>query len=268
VPCQIGLELKVRGPNTSLSSACASGSDAIGTAMSHIQLGHCEVMVAGGSEAGVNSVALATTARVGALTRNPDYNLACRPFDLNRSGFVLGEGAGILILESLEHALKRGAPILAELAGAGWSFDAFNDTAPDAEQEAIAMHKALKDAGINAGQIDYINAHGTSTALNDATETRAIKLVLGQHAYKIPISSNKSMIGHLAAAAGAVEAVAAVKTVMHGRIPPTINYETPDPACDLDYVPNKAREGKVDICLSNSFGMGGQNCCLIFKSYK
>ena len=268
VPSQIGLELKLRGPNSSLNSACASGSDAIGTALSHIQLGHCEVMVAGGTEAGVNNVALSTTARVGALTRNPDYNKACRPFDLNRSGFVLGEGAGILVLESLEHAQKRGAPILAEIAGAGWSFDAFNDTAPDAELEAVAMGKAIKDAGISAEQIDYINAHGTSTALNDATETRAIKIVMGQHAYKIPVSSNKSMIGHLAAAAGAVEAVAAVKTIMHGIIPPTINYEVPDPACDLDYVPNKAREGKVNVCLSNSFGMGGQNCCLIFKSFK
>ena len=268
VPSQIGLELKLRGPNSSLNSACASGSDAIGTALSHIQLGHCEVMVAGGTEAGVNNVALSTTARVGALTRNPDYHKACRPFDLNRSGFVLGEGAGILILESLDHAQKRGATILAEIAGAGWSFDAFNDTAPDAELEAVAMGKAIKDAGISADQIDYINAHGTSTALNDATETKAIKIVLGQHAYKIPISSNKSMIGHLAAAAGAVEAVAAVKTIMHGIIPPTINYEVPDPACDLDYVPNKAREGRVNVCLSNSFGMGGQNCCLVFKSFR
>jgi 3-oxoacyl-[acyl-carrier-protein] synthase II len=267
VPAQIGLDLKLRGPNTSLSSACASGSDALGTALSHIQLGHCEVMVAGGSEAGVNNVALATTARVGALTRNPDFSQACRPYDLNRSGFVLGEGAGILILESLEHAVKRGAPILAELAGAGWSFDAFNDTAPDAEQEAVAMSKAIKDAGLTAEQIDYINAHGTSTVLNDVTETKAIKLVLGQRAYQVPISSNKSMIGHLAAAAGAVEAVAAVKTIMHGIIPPTINYKVPDPACDLDYVPNQARAGKVDVCLSNSFGMGGQNCCLIFKKF-
>ncbi len=268
VPSQIGLELKLRGPNTSLNSACASGSDAIGTAFSHIQLGHCEVMVAGGAEAGVNNVALATTARVGALTRNPDYHTACRPFDLRRSGFILGEGAGILILESLEHAQERGAVILAELAGAGWSFDAYNDTAPDAVLEAAAMIKAIKDAAISPDEIDYINAHGTSTTLNDATETRAIKLVLGQHACKTPVSSNKSMIGHLAAAAGAVEAVAAVKTVMHGIIPPTINYETPDPECDLDYVPNQAREKQVDICLSNSFGMGGQNCCLIIKSFK
>jgi 3-oxoacyl-[acyl-carrier-protein] synthase II len=267
VPSQIGLDLKLRGPNTSMNSACASGSDAIGTAMSHIQLGHCEVMVTGGTEAGVNHVALATTARVGALSRNPDYNTACRPFDLKRSGFVLGEGAGILVLESLEHAQKRGATILAELAGAGWSFDAFNDTAPDADQEAVAMAKAIKDAGIAPEDIDYINAHGTSTALNDATETKAIKIVLGLHAYKIPISSNKSMIGHLAAAAGAVEAVAAVKTIMHGIIPPTINYEYADPACDLDYVPNIAREGKVNVCLSNSFGMGGQNCCLIIKKF-
>jgi 3-oxoacyl-[acyl-carrier-protein] synthase II len=268
VPCQIGMELKVKGPSSNVNSACASGNDAIGTAYSHILLGHCEVEVAGGTEAGVNKVAISTTGRVGALTRNPDYNKACRPFDLNRNGFVAGEGAGILVMESLEHAQKRGARILAEITGAGWSFDAFSDTAPDPEQEAVAMSKAIRDAGIRPDQIDYINAHGTSTLLNDSSETTAIKKVLGDAAYKVPISSNKSMIGHLACAAGAVEAVAAIKTVMHDIIPPTINYENPDPACDLDYVPNKAREGKVEICLSNSFGMGGQNCCLVFRKYQ
>jgi 3-oxoacyl-[acyl-carrier-protein] synthase II len=267
VPAQIGLELKVKGPNTSLNSACASGSDAIGIAYSHILLGHCEAMVAGGTEAGVNNVAIASTARVGALTRNPDPGTASRPFDLNRSGFVTGEGAGLLVLESLEHAQKRGATILAEIIGAGWSFDAFNDTAPDPEQEAVAIGKALKEAGLSPEQIDYVNAHGTSTQMNDATETQAIKMALGERAYKIPISSNKSMIGHLAAAAGAVEAIACIETIRHGIIPPTINYETPDPACDLDYVPNKAREARVEVCLSNSFGMGGQNCSLIFKRY-
>jgi 3-oxoacyl-[acyl-carrier-protein] synthase II len=268
VPAQIGLEFKLKGPNTSLNSACASGSDAIGTALSHIQLGHCEVMLAGGAEAGVNNVALASIARVGALTRHPDPANACRPFDLQRSGFVIGEGAGILVLESLEHAQQRGARILAELAGAGWSFDAFNDTAPDADQQASAMLKAVADGGLRPDQIDYINAHGTSTPLNDATETLAIKKALGPRAYQVPISSNKSMIGHLAAAAGAVEAVAAVKTLQHGLLPPTINYATPDPACDLDYVPNQAREARVEACLSNSFGMGGQNCCLVFKKYR
>ena len=268
VPAQVGLEYRMRGPNSSLNSACASGSDALGTAMSHIQLGHCEVMLAGGAEAGVNSVAIASCARVGALSKEKDPGKACRPFDLNRSGFVIGEGAALLVLESLEHAQKRGARILAELAGAGWSFDAFNDTAPDSDQEAVAMLKAIKDAAISPEDIDYINAHGTGTKLNDSGETAAIKKVLGERAYKIPISSNKSMIGHLAAAAGAVEAVAAVQTIIKGIIPPTINLETPDPECDLDYVPNRARVQPVNICLSNSFGMGGQNCCLIIRRFK
>jgi 3-oxoacyl-[acyl-carrier-protein] synthase II len=268
VPCQVGLEYKLRGPNSSLNSACASGSDALGTALSHIQLGHCEVMLAGGAEAGVNGVAMASCARVGALSKEKDPAKACRPFDLNRAGFVIGEGAALLVLESLEHAQNRGAHILAELAGAGWSFDAFNDTAPDFIQEAVAMQKAIKDAGLSPSDIDYINAHGTGTKLNDSGETAAIKKVFGERAYKIPISSNKSMIGHLAAAAGAVEAVAAVQTIIQGIIPPTINLETPDPECDLDYVPNQARVQPVNVCLSNSFGMGGQNCCLIIRSYK
>ena len=182
-------------------------------------------------------------------------------------GFVFGEGAGILVLETLEHAQERNAPILAELVGAGWSFDAYSETAPDAETQAIALRMVLQNAGVSPEDIDYINAHGTSTRLNDIAETRAIKMALGDRAYKIPISSNKSMIGHLACAAGAVEAIAAVMTVREGIIPPTIHYETPDPECDLDYVPNKARRQPVNVCLSNSFGMGGQNCSLIFRRF-
>jgi 3-oxoacyl-[acyl-carrier-protein] synthase II len=267
VPAQVGMELGLKGLNTSVNSACASGNDALGTAMSHIQLGHAEVIIAGGSEAGVNPVTLASTSRVGALSREPDPAKACRPFDLDRKGFVMGEGAGVLVLEAYEHALKRGATILAEIGGAGWSFDAFNDTDPDADQQAEAIKKAMRDAGISAGEIDYINAHGTGTKMNDAVETRAIKKVFGERAFNIPVSSNKSMIGHLAAAAGAVQAVASVLTINRGIIPPTVNYQTPDPDCDLDYVPNSAREQKVNVCLSNSFGMGGQNCCLIIKKF-
>jgi len=267
VAAQVGLEIGARGPNTSLNSACASGSDALGTALNHLRLGHADVMIAGGAETQVSPISIACTGLVGALSKNPDPEKACRPFDLNRSGMVFGDGAGILVLETYEHARERGAPILAELAGAGWSFDAYNETAPDAEQQAVAMRAALEDAGISPGDIDYINAHGTATKLNDAAETKAIKMVFGEGAYKIPVSSNKSMIGHLACAAGAVEAVATVMTIKNGIIPPTINYETPDPDCDLDYVPNEARPQQVNICLSNSFGMGGQNCSLIIKRF-
>jgi 3-oxoacyl-[acyl-carrier-protein] synthase II len=268
VTAQVGLEFSARGPNTSLNSACASGSDALGTAMNHLRLGHADVMLAGGAEATISPVGIATTARVGALSREPDPAKASRPFDLNRDGFVFGEGAGIMVLETLEHAERRGAPILAELAGAGWSFDAFNDTAPDANLQAVAMRNAMREAGLSPADVDYVNAHGTSTRLNDSEETRALKMVLGEGAYRVPISSNKSMIGHLACAAGAVEAVAAVMTVREGVIPSTINYETPDPDCDLDCVPNVARHQAVDVCLSNSFGMGGQNCSLIIRRFR
>jgi len=267
VPAQVGLEIGAKGPNSSLNSACASGSDALGTALNHLRLGHADVMIAGGAEANVSPIAIAITGIVGALSRNPDPRKASRPFDINRDGFVFGEGAGIMILETYEHAQKRGAPILAELAGAGWSFDAYSETAPDAETQTVAMRMALQGAGISPEEVDYINAHGTSTKLNDVAETRAIRMVFGERAYKIPISSNKSMIGHLACAAGAVEAVAAVMTVKNGIIPPTINYETPDPDCDLDYVPDEAHHQTVSVCLSNSFGMGGQNCCLIIKRF-
>jgi 3-oxoacyl-[acyl-carrier-protein] synthase II len=268
VSSQVGLEFGLKGVNTTLNSACASGSDALGEALNFLQLGHADVVVAGGADAGVNLVALACCSRVGALAKDADPAKSSRPFDLNRTGFVMAEGAGMLVLETMEHARKRGAPILAELAGAGWSFDAFNETAPDAEQQATAMRNAIKNAGLIPADIDYINAHGTGTKLNDSTETRAIKMVFGDLAYRIPISSNKSMIGHLATAAGSVEAVATVLTIQHNIIPPTINYETPDPECDLDCVPNQARQKPVNVCLSNSFGMGGQNCCIVIKRFK
>ncbi|MFC1950309.1 beta-ketoacyl-ACP synthase II [Chloroflexota bacterium] len=267
VPAQIGLEIGAKGPNSSLNSACASGSDALGTALNFLRLGHADVMISGGAEANVSPIAIAITGIVGALSKNPDPQKACRPFDLNRNGMVFGEGAGILILETLEHAQKRGAPILAELAGAGWSFDAYSETAPDADTQAVAMRMALRDAGISLKKIDYINAHGTSTKLNDSAETKATKIVFGERAYKIPVSSNKSMIGHLACAAGAIEAVAVAMTIKTSIIPPTVNYETPDPDCDLDYVPNEARHQAVNACLSNSFGMGGQNCSIVIKKY-
>lgn len=263
----VGLEFGLRGPNSSLNSACASGNDALGTAMNLIRMGHADVILAGGSETQVNELAIALTGRVGALSRESDPEKACRPFDLNRDGMVYGEGAAILVLENLEHAQGRGVGILAELAGAGWTFDAFNETAPDPNQEYIAMKMALKDAGITTEEVDYINAHGTSTKLNDAAETKALKLFFGERAYKIPVSSNKSMVGHLACAAGAVEAVASVMAIKEGIIPPTIHYETPDPECDLDYVPNTARRQSVDVTLSNSFGMGGQNCCTVIKRF-
>jgi len=266
VPAQVGLEMGARGPNVSLNSACASGSDALGTALNHLCLGRADVMIAGGTESTISPIAVASMGRVGALSREPDPQKASRPFDLNRSGFVFAEGAGMLVLETYEHARERGATMLAELAGAGWSFDAFNETAPQAEQQTIAMKAALEDAGVSPEEVDYINAHGTGTKLNDAEETKATKLVFGERAYRIPMSSNKSMIGHLACAAGAVEAVAAVMTIREGIIPPTVNYQTSDPQCDLDYVPNEARHLPVNVCLSNSFGMGGQNCCVVIRS--
>jgi 3-oxoacyl-[acyl-carrier-protein] synthase II len=266
VPIQVGLEIGVKGPNTSVNSACASGGDALGTAMAHIIMGNADVMLAGGAEAQICPLSFASMSLIGALSRAADPLKACRPFDLERSGMILGEGAGMMVLESYEHAVNRGAHILAELGGVGWSFDAYNDTAPDPEQQTVAMRNAIKFAGLTPDAVDYVNAHGTSTKLNDSAETKSIKMTLGQRAYQVPISSNKSMIGHLAAASGAVEAVAAVLTIMHGVIPPTIGYQTPDPECDLDYVPNTARKQPVRVCLSNSFGLGGQNCCLILKA--
>jgi len=267
--CQVGRILGAKGPNSTLNSACASGSDALGRALMHLRLGHADVMLVGGSEALITPLGMALTARLGALSkRNHEPTRASRPFDRERDGFVMGEGAAFFVLETEEHALSRDAPVLAELAGAGWSFDAYDDTAPDAAGEVLAMEAALRDAAVTVEEVDYINAHGTSTPLNDKTETEAIKRVFGERAYRIPISSTKSMTGHLACAAGALEAVACVLTLRDQIIHPTINYEHPDPDCDLDYVPNVARPASVDVCLSNSFGMGGQNACLVFRRWE
>ena len=268
VSLQIGMLLRARGPNTSVNSLCASGTDTIGTALNFIRLGYADVMVAVASDASLDEMTVSALSVLGALTKEPDPDKACRPFDLNRNGFVYGEGCGVLVLETLEHAQKRGAPILAEIAGVGWIFDAYDATAPNPETEALAMMNALKDAGVSPEEVDYINAHGTSTKLNDVSETRAIKKVFGDRAYQIPISSHKSMFGHMITAGGAVESIGAILTINKGIIPPTIHYETPDPDCDLDYVPNVAREAEVNICLKDSFGLGGQNCCLVLKKFK
>ncbi len=266
---RVGRLLEVRGPNSSINSACASGGDAIGEAFNLMRLGQAECILAGGAESMISRVLISSLGGLGALAKtwNDEPLRASRPFDLKRSGFVLGEGAALLVLETEEFARRRGAPIICELAGAGWSFDATDDTAPDVDGQALAMQRALKNAGLTMDDIDYINAHGTSTQLNDKTETAAIKKVFGERAYGIPISSTKSMTGHLAAAAGAAEAAVGVLTLRDQMIAPTINYENPDPACDLDYVPLKSRKAKVDAVLSNSFGLGGQNSCLVFKRY-
>lgn len=264
---QVGMLLGAKGPNTSVNSLCASGADAIGNALNFIRLGYADVMIAGGADATISAVSVAGIDILGALSREPDPAKACRPFDLNRSGFIYGEGAGLVVLENCEHAQKRGAPILAELAGAAWSFDAYDQTAPAPDAEAYAMRTAIQNAGVRLEEVDYINAHGTSTKLNDANETKAIKMVFGERAYQIPISSTKSMIGHIITAAGAIETIACVLIMNNGIIHPTINYETPDPECDLDYVPNVARPAQVNVCLTNSFGLGGENCCLVLKRF-
>ncbi len=267
---RVGRVLGVRGPNSTINSACASGTDALGQALNMIRIGVTDVLLAGASEAIVTPVGVATMGVLGALTKsgNDDPARASRPFDATRKGFVLAEGAGMLLLETEERAQERGASILAELAGAGWSFDATNDTAPDSSGQSLAMIRALKSAGITPDDVSYISAHGTSTPLNDKAETAAIKIALGEDvARRIPISSIKSMIGHSGSGAGGVEAVAAVLTIRDNMLPPTINYEHPDPDCDLDYVPNEAREHDAEVVLSNSFGLGGQNASLVLRRY-
>ncbi len=267
---RVGRELRLRGPNTTVNTACASGTDALGQALNMLRLGQARAVLAGGAEAIVSRLSLSSMSRMGALSRNnDDPEHASRPFDLHRDGFVLGEGAGVVMLEPEQDARARGARIYAELAGVGWSFDAADDAAPDAEGQSLAMRRAMNDAGIEPSEIEYVNAHGTSTSLNDKTETAALKLALGEeHAHSIAISSTKSMTGHLAAAAGGIEAVAAVLTMEHGCIPPTINYETPDPECDLDVVPREARPADLRVVMSNSFGLGGQNACAVFRRYE
>jgi 3-oxoacyl-[acyl-carrier-protein] synthase II len=267
---QVSIRLRAKGANFSTTSACSSGSDAIGTAYETIRRGDAQAMLAGGSEAAVTPIGIAAFNALRALsTRNSQPRLASRPFDAERDGFVLSEGAATLMLEDLTFAQRRGANILAEITGYGVSSDAYHITQPaeGGEGAAKAMQIALNKAGLATTGIDYINAHGSSTPLNDKMETKAIKAVFGETAYHIPISSTKSMMGHLLGGAGAVEAAICVMVIQHGIIPPTINLTHPDPECDLDYVPNVARQAKVTTALSNSFGFGGHNSVLLFQQY-
>jgi 3-oxoacyl-[acyl-carrier-protein] synthase II len=262
------IALGAKGPSTAVATACAAGSNAIGDAFRIIQLGQADVMVAGGAESAITPLGVAGFASAKALSfRNDDPATASRPFDAERNGFVIGEGAGVLVLESLEHAQARGATILAEVVGYGMTCDAHHITAPSpgGVGGAEAMRLALRDGGLEATDVDYVNAHGTSTQANDSNETAAIKAALGEHAQRIPVSSTKSMTGHLLGGSGGIEAVAAVLAIGHNLVPPTINYQNPDPACDLDVVPNQARELPVNVVLSNSFGFGGHNVCLAFR---
>jgi len=264
----ISIQFKAKGPNVSMVSACTTSAHSVGEAARMIEYGDADVMIAGGSEACVNMSGVGGFCACKALSeRNDDPATASRPFDKDRDGFVLGEGAGILILEELEGAKKRGARIYAELAGMGMSADANHITAPDMDGPRRAMLAALRDAGLEPAAVGYINAHGTSTQYNDKFETLAIKRVFGEHAHKLAVSSTKSMTGHLLGAAGGVEAIATVLALHHGILPPTINYETPDPECDLDYVPNQARKQDVEVALSNAFGFGGTNATLAFRKY-
>jgi 3-oxoacyl-[acyl-carrier-protein] synthase II len=265
----IAIEYRLTGPNFGVVSACATATHSLGESLRIIQHGEADIMLAGGTEAPLCELGVGGFCAMRALsTRNDDPARASRPFDAGRDGFVIGEGAGVLVLEELERAKKRGAKIYCELAGYGRTCDAYHITAPDEKGEGAArgMSLSIEDAGLRADQIDYINAHGTSTEMNDRCETLAIKMALGDHARKVAISSTKSMTGHLLGAAGAVESIACAMTIQKGMIPPTINYESPDPACNLDYVPNTAREAIVKACLNNSLGFGGHNATLCFKA--
>lgn len=270
-PGHISIQHGMKGPNLSIVTACATGTHSIGDATRVIQYGDADVMVAGGTEANLTPLTVGGFNAMKALsTRNDDPKRASRPFEKDRDGFVIAEGSGIVILEELEHALKRGAKIYAEIAGYGYNGDAYHITAPAPGGEGFirCIRMALKDAGLSPDDVDHINAHGTSTDLNDQTETLAIKAVFKEKAYKIPVSSTKSMVGHLLGAAGAVEAIFSVLAIRDNICPPTINYETPDPDCDLDYVPNKARSHATNVVLSNSFGFGGTNGTLIFRRFE
>ncbi|MBG9793405.1 3-oxoacyl-ACP synthase [Paenibacillus dendritiformis] len=265
----ISMMIGARGPNTAAVSACATGTHSIGDAFKIIQRGDADVMICGGAEATIRPIGMAGFCAMRAMsTRNDEPERASRPFDVDRDGFVMGEGAGVLVLESLEHALARGARIYAEVAGYGMSADAHHITEPDPEGPALCMTRAIQDAGFEPAQIDYINAHGTSTPVGDKSETRAIKAALGDHARNVAISSTKSMTGHLLGAAGGVEAVICALTLQHGMIPPTINLENQDPECDLDYVPNVPRKADVRTAMSNSFGFGGHNATVVLTKYE
>ncbi|RJR26245.1 MAG: beta-ketoacyl-[acyl-carrier-protein] synthase II [Desulfobacteraceae bacterium] len=270
-PGMIAIEFGVKGPNLSVETACAASSHAIGEAFRYIREGIADVMVTGGAEAVITPLALGGFCSMRALsTRNDEPQKASRPFELNRDGFVMGEGSGILILEELGRAVQRNAPIYAEVVGYGSSADAYHISAPEPEGlgAVTCMKAALSDARIKPEDVDYINAHGTSTKLNDLSENKAIKALFGEHAYRLAISSTKSMTGHLLGGAGGVEAIFTVLALKHGILPPTINYETPDPECDLDYIPNEARKRNIRYALSNSFGFGGTNATLIFKAFE
>jgi 3-oxoacyl-[acyl-carrier-protein] synthase II len=267
--CNIAIKFGIKGPTEAPVAACATGVVAAGHALRFLQSGDADVMLAGGSEAATSPLALATFSRVGVLSkRNDTPEQACRPFDAQRDGTVMGEGAAVLVLETLQHAQRRNAPILAEVLGYSLTEDAYHVAAPDpgGEQAARAMTLAMKDAGVSPGEIDYIVPHGTGTQLNDAAETAAIKISFGEAAYRVAISSNKSMIGHTLGAAGAVSAVVAVQAIRDGVLPPTINLDYPDPECNLDYVPNKARQVNVQTAMVNAFGFGGQNASLVIRS--
>lgn len=265
---EVTLALGIKGPSRGISTACATGSHAIGDAFRFIQHGEADMMIAGGAEAGIVPIFICSLSKLKASsTRNNEPEKASRPFDKNRDGFVTGEGAGIVILEELGMATERGAKIYAELVGFGSTVDAYHATRPDYKTEARCIELALDDAEISPSQVAYINANGTSTRLSDSAETKAIKLALGEHSKKVLISSNKSMTGHLWSAAGAVEAIFTVLAIRDSIVPPTINYDSPDPECDLDYVPNIARKVKVEFALSNSFGFGGMNSVLLFKKF-
>lgn len=267
---QISIRFGAKGPNSAVATACATGSHAIGDAFKIIQRGDADAMIAGGTEAVITPLGIGGFNAMKALsTRNDEPEKASRPFDMDRDGFIMGEGAGIMILESLETALERGAGIYAEIAGYGMAADAYHITAPSPNGEGAArcMKMALKDAGVEPSVVNYINAHGTSTKAGDEIETYAIKTVFGEYAYKIPVSSTKSMTGHLLGAAGGVESVISILSIKDDIIPPTINLDTPDPECDLDYVPKQARRTTVNYALSNSFGFGGTNACLLFRKF-
>ncbi|WP_147533236.1 beta-ketoacyl-ACP synthase II [Bacillus marasmi] len=267
---QVSIMLGAKGINSCTVTACATGTNSIGDAFKVIQRGDADVMVSGGAEAPITKMSVAGFCANTALTTNPDPQTASRPFDANRDGFVIGEGAGIVILEELEHALARGAKIYAEIVGYGATGDAYHVTAPapGGEGGARAMKQALNDGGIKPEEVEYINAHGTSTGYNDKYETAAIKEVFGEHAYKLAVSSTKSMTGHLLGAAGGIEAIFSVLALQEGIIPPTMNLQTQDPECDLDYVPNQARKQEISIAISNSLGFGGHNATIAFRKYQ
>jgi len=267
---QISIRYGLRGPNLTVSTACASGTDAVGNVLRLLQRGEADVIIAGGAESLFCALVLAGLYAARAVsTRNDEPAKASRPFDRQRDGMVMGEGSGALVLETLEHARRRGAPVLAETIGYANCGDGHHTMAPapDGHGEVRCMRRALADAGISPEQVDYINAHGTSTILGDSVETLAIKTVFDSHAYRIPVSSTKGATGHMIAAGGVTELIACIKAVQEGIVPPTINYEEPDPECDLDYVPNAPREVKVNVAMNNSFGFGGQNACLVVKKF-